>query len=840
MAWLGCLIGIILVSASTASLRGQASQTVPETQPAEIWGVLRTAVSDDGLHFSHNRKVFARNAAAPDLVRSPNGDLLAVFDDLSRPSKPGEPILVVSRSTDDGQTWSAPRPAIVRAQEIKKLRISHGDFVLLPNGLVRLYFHVTEPNTKDGLPGKVNFIGSAVTRNGQEYALDRRMKVGCEPGVDAHPAAIRVGAQILLHVQNREEDGIRSAKASPAVLRYTSTDGRRFRQPERMREHGLAGNMVTLRGGKYGWYISSGEDLRVLTSTDGLHWRAEPGVCLRYAVDPAVVQLKSGKFMMIYSALPGRGPMDSGEPALAAAPGSASGLAAGGPGGPSGQGTQGTTGEQPSDKPGELETAASSPADGTVVDGAGQEPAWDPFTPADPASELGDPAQAQSGGADALSPDESFAPKPDFRNGFDYCQWWLDNVSPPPGSNAYESYVSFTDTDRSGPEWQFKDRLNDGSSTGPPTPWNPVDHPDWEQSYQVSQNLLAQFRVATLDPRVQFSSATFDPNSWDADKRLLFNFTLPSLVSCRALSKAALAQGWRTENGQVSPDKVRESWETVLGNANHLQTGPTLIEGLVSVAERNLAESEARWALRQGVFSSPDQIEAALRLLQAKDAATVDMSHTLRLEHAGAMDAIQYTFSPGDADGQPQLNIERADKLLDLAGKSGQAEEIPPLTADDARAAVDAFDACFREMTEQWRTGYPTVRSGDIEATTDKYVDTNIVTKTFLPNLARAYQLQARSEASRRATQLCYEAALFNARHGRWPASLDELPEASRTQSRTDPFTGSDFGYQLGADGPTIYSKSENAADDGGVHSKNWANSAENSSDDYVFWPPQQ
>ena len=103
-----------------------------------------------------------------------------------------------------------------------------------------------------------------------------------------------------------------------------------------------------------------------------------------------------------------------------------------------------------------------------------------------------------------------------------------------------------------------------------------------------------------------------------------------------------------------------------------------------------------------------------------------------------------------------------------------------------------------------------------------------------------AYQIQARSEASRRATQLTYEAALYNARHGRWPTTLDELPEASRSEVRTDPFTGSDFGYRLGADGPTIYSKSENGTDDGGVHSKRWADEPVNGSDDYVFWPPQQ
>ena len=57
----------------------------------------------------------------------------------------------------------------------------------------------------------------------------------------------------------------------------------------------------------------------------------------------------------------------------------------------------------------------------------------------------------------------------------------------------------------------------------------------------------------------------------------------------------------------------------------------------------------------------------------------------------------------------------------------------------------------------------------------------------------------------------------------------------------TDPFTGDHFGYRLTDEGPRIYSLSENARDDGGVHSRRWNDEIENDadSDDYVFWPPQ-
>ncbi|NLE60124.1 MAG: hypothetical protein GX616_17375 [Planctomycetes bacterium] len=59
---------------------------------------------------------------------------------------------------------------------------------------------------------------------------------------------------------------------------------------------------------------------------------------------------------------------------------------------------------------------------------------------------------------------------------------------------------------------------------------------------------------------------------------------------------------------------------------------------------------------------------------------------------------------------------------------------------------------------------------------------------------------------------------------------------------RTDPFTGSDFGYHLTTEGPRIYTLSLNGVDDGGVHSPHWADkpTEPGASDDHVFWPPQR
>ena len=163
------------------------------------------------------------------------------------------------------------------------------------------------------------------------------------------------------------------------------------------------------------------------------------------------------------------------------------------------------------------------------------------------------------------------------------------------------------------------------------------------------------------------------------------------------------------------------------------------------------------------------------------------------------------------------------------------------MTAEELQATVDALDAYYREMARLMRIGYPEVRTADIAALMDKYVYASPWTELLVPDLRRVYKLRARSETWRRATQLTFAVHLFRARQGRWPASLDELPVEHGAELRIDPFSGRDFGYRLDEHGPRIYSLSENARDDGGVHAPRWDDEVETESDpdDFVFWPPQ-
>lgn len=444
-----------------------------------------------------------------------------------------------------------------------------------------------------------------------------------------------------------------------------------------------------------------------------------------------------------------------------------------------------------------------------------------------------------------------FVPPPDFETPMDYSEWYETKLLDHPEDNAYDAYAEFIpgphDEPGSKPEWpEFRDMFNDRDYGKPPGPWDPADHPEWEQSNADVQDLLEKFRKAT--EREGYSQPPIRPANDSempgAEERLLITLLLPAIHSHRQLVKATLADAWRMgEEGRVSPQAMLDAWRTALRGATHLTHGVTFIEELVALAQRNLVRVNVRWALEEGVFTSAEELEAALEVLLTYDRTDPDPTRGLRGEHAAAMDLTQYVFKPTRPGAPPQLNPDHLEVMLAWGTSPEDREEVmaqlASLEADDVHAATAAIDGYYRELADLLRTGYPKVRAADVEALLQRYA-LDKWARTILPGFDRIHQLRARGIAARRATQLVVAVHLFKGHHGRWPASIDELPPDRLAEFRIDPFTGRDFIYRLGDDGPTIYSASENGIDDGGSHSPRWDRDIEaGESDDYVFWPPQ-
>jgi hypothetical protein len=164
-----------------------------------------------------------------------------------------------------------------------------------------------------------------------------------------------------------------------------------------------------------------------------------------------------------------------------------------------------------------------------------------------------------------------------------------------------------------------------------------------------------------------------------------------------------------------------------------------------------------------------------------------------------------------------------------------KVDQLAAMSPQDVRQSIETIDSHFRQLREKWQIGYPQVQMKDVADLEATHGNTNTLTEMVIPGLFQAYRQTIRNEASRRATQLSYEVHLFKARNGRWPQSLNELPQDAGDKSRIDPFTGSDFGYQMTEAGPKIYTIGEDGQDNGGVHSEKWEDGK-----DYVYWPPQK
>ncbi|MBN1489833.1 MAG: exo-alpha-sialidase [Phycisphaerae bacterium] len=820
----------VAVLALACGLGVHADEPVPAsavTRPARE-AFVRLAVSKDGLTFTPTEDVFLRNASAPGLVRLPNGDLLAVY---CRAEKVGEKtisVLFASRSRDEGRSWSPPRRLTFTGPgETALVAERAGSLAIMPKGLLRLYF-VAKNGEQDGRPDGNSaadaWIGSAVTRNGCDFTIDPVTRIPMKSG-DAQVAAVSSEHGVQLYAMPLSAKQRAAADRGGSVQAFVSQDGRRFthRGPAQV-PAGQRLNAVVRE--KVGWraYGSDEDGICSFVSADGVRWRPEKGTRIPKAWDPAVVRLKDGAMLMLYCVAPD--PRTTAAKELVSTEG-AGGAAAAGEAGSAG-------GEEVADVWSAFATESAEIATSLADGGDG--------VPTAVTIDSEQMLAAMAGG------DGSLPPEPNYSDPVDYATW-LESHAFVPQDNAFDAYAAFMpmpwDEPGSKPEWPeaINDMLNSDYS-GPVGPWDPVEHPDWEETHVTLGWLREQFREAARHDSysTMLNISGKHPSEVSTDERLLFNMFLPALGCHRNMVKATIADAWRMTDGRVPAEQMRDAFETCLRAANHMQQGVTLIEHLVGRAEQRLVQDHARSALAMGVFSSAQELEAMLDTLASHDRESPDASTWIGMESAAVMDAVQYLFTPASADGQPQINRQRLSHVLSASGQDDPeiTEQIAALSPSDVRAATAAFREYFGTLQEQTRTGYPEVRKAQVDTAAERCAFTNAMTRIVTPSVGRAMQLRAELEATRRATRLSFAANLVKARTGRWPASLDELPD-EYAEMRIDPFTGADFAYRLEADGPRIYTLSENGVDDGGVHSPNWnrSNVEETGSDDYVFWPPQ-
>ena len=126
-------------------------------------------------------------------------------------------------------------------------------------------------------------------------------------------------------------------------------------------------------------------------------------------------------------------------------------------------------------------------------------------------------------------------------------------------------------------------------------------------------------------------------------------------------------------------------------------------------------------------------------------------------------------------------------------------------------------------------TGWPT-------RTTLSREIANVLLAILLPSMGRAVDLQDEARMSLEVEKTALALACHKARHGRWPARLDELAGDLLKQVPTDLFSGQPLVYRPEGDGYVLYSVGINARDDGGE--KDRPDSQEQADDIAVRIPP--
>jgi hypothetical protein len=750
----------------------------------------------------------------------------------------GSTTMAISRSTDAGASWSALKPIKLERRGRAPVHGHHGDLIVMPDGRLRLYFADPGQGRRKGrapAARRATLVRSAVSQDGMRYRLDARTRVVMRSGhrgnrpAEAHPTTILLGGDLHLFGQSL------AARNGNRTQHLLSRQGQRFARlrPVRIPEVTFVGSMVAVGDGIRA-YVSTEYGVASAISKDSRQWVLEEGIRVRNGWDPAVARLKDGSFLMLYCARMDEPFASSSQMVLVDADLSADGFLA--------EGSVGAPGA-----PGDVDELGGGGAAGGG--GLAAESDGDDVTE-EQVGESSDDAEAvvlHDGPRMYPSVDENgYVSVPDFQIRVDYFQWFCVELIGDPADNAYFAYDTFMPglgyQKGSRPGWPstLNDMFNGGTHQGPPAPWDPAEHPEWEATHEAVQDLLDQFRTATrhggyaMPVDDEYRAHVADPEG----EIPLINLILPQLSSHRAMVKATLADAWRLEDGRVSSDRMLDAWETSLRDAEHLNQGPTLIEELVSMANRAFVHKNARWALKEDVFSG-DELEAALDTLTEYDIGNRDTAIAIRGERAFTLDTMQYLYWPKEPGGEPAFREDRVTDFFDFS-ESAKAE-LRQLSGDDVYASVESFDEYYRELGDEMSIGYPDVRGADISETHAAHVKTNALNDFLLPNLSRVHKLRARLEASRRATQLAYATHLFKDRTGRWPETLDELPGRYGYEMTIDPFTGGQFGYRVDGGEPKIYSLSENGIDDGGAHASRWDDDAEENggSDDHVFWPPQ-
>jgi hypothetical protein len=301
----------------------------------------------------------------------------------------------------------------------------------------------------------------------------------------------------------------------------------------------------------------------------------------------------------------------------------------------------------------------------------------------------------------------------------------------------------------------------------------------------------------------------------------------------RELARAAVMEG-RSLAAQGYRQDAAQDYMDALAAGAHIGHGTTLIENLVGLAMQVPAAEALLDLPASAAGGRLDYVDLAERL-EYTCRPTRPLTEGVQLERASFLDSLQNMYEYDPQTGGYVLDEQEVNKLFtmvqeDIVAAVDREALLRQQTEFGFDQTVDAVNQVYDETSAALALPYQEGRARlkVIEERIASGADVPPLVRALAPSFERAFFIQARAEAARRAAQLVANLNAHRQRTGSYPESLSVF---SDRDFATDPFTGEPFRYRLAQGDFTLYSLGANGADDGGVHDP------QAETNDYRFWP---
>lgn len=235
-------------------------------------------------------------ASVPDAVRltvsSAAGnanDVLVYYVDLSNYATNGDEEIAMSRSTDNGVTWSEPATVTISGFNVTGEVPVDPSIVQLTDGSLRMYFYGF-PYTSNIEDSSNSTIYSATSTDGENFTVESGTRFQATSMTD--PEVIYFNSQWLLYYNVGQSTGI-----------ATSSDGLTFATSSTWEEAGVPSaytdnSTVYLYGcGLQGIHLETSVDGITFANNSSSVLMGPPGYTI---CDPSVISLANGQYLLVY------------------------------------------------------------------------------------------------------------------------------------------------------------------------------------------------------------------------------------------------------------------------------------------------------------------------------------------------------------------------------------------------------------------------------------------------------------------------------------------------------------------------------------------------------------